>query len=110
MEVFSINFFIFLNRDQPIRPHNPAVDRLNAAQSNARTRHVFAQIDYLIAQLKSNKEINFEKDWKILNFFVGANDLCACNSPVSPENYGIMVNEILKKVHENIPRVFIVII
>lgn len=97
-------------RQRKIRPHNPPIDHLNAAQGMATSRAISAQTDYLIKQMVQ-EGVDVEKDWKMLTIFIGANDICvSCKRPERADEYEKALNETLFKVKSNIPRVFVNII
>ncbi|KAK1333190.1 hypothetical protein QTO34_006727 [Cnephaeus nilssonii] len=59
---------------------------LNVAVEGARARDMPAQARDLVARMKNTlitvKEINLEKDWKLITLFIGSNDLCHyCENP-----------------------------
>eukprot|EP01080_Neovahlkampfia_damariscottae_P005572 gene5572-9388_t len=67
-----------------------------------------SQLDYIISEAKKDEKINFEKDWKLIDILMGANDLNNCNDPESiPNAYEIRINKTIAAIHEKIPRVFI---
>jgi phospholipase B1 len=92
-----------------IKPHNPSVDHLNAAQSMAKADRLDSQIDYLLKQLPF-EGVDINKDWKVLTIVIGANDICiGCRNRTSslPENWAATVDAALDKIQKNIPRVFV---
>lgn len=92
----------------PIRPHNPPVDKLNAAQSRARVEHLSEQIDYLNSQGRKEPGIDFNNDWKFLNIFIGGNNLFHCKEPeAQPDFFEKSIHEAIVKVNATIPKVFI---
>eukprot|EP01080_Neovahlkampfia_damariscottae_P005464 gene5464-9282_t len=91
-----------------VRPHNPPVDKLNAAQSRAKLAASLGQVDYLISQGRKEPNIDFDKDWKMLHILLGGNDLFECNLPASqPDEFERKLNLTLTKIHDKIPRVFV---
>eukprot|EP01080_Neovahlkampfia_damariscottae_P008426 gene8426-251_t len=91
-----------------IKPHNPPTDRLSGAQSNARTHHMAAQVDYIVKEAKKDSKINYEKDWKVVNILMGANDLFDCESRAAhPEQFEISLNKTISKIYSKIPRAFV---
>ena len=76
-------------KGHPIRDWDPRVDQLNGAVSLAKIEDLDAQMDYLVAEVKKIKGIDFENDWKVLTILIGANNLCASCQPgrkdVTPE-------------------------
>lgn len=92
-----------------IKPHNPSVDHLNAAQSMAKADRLDSQIDYLLTQMPF-EGVDIDKDWKVLTIVIGANDLCVgCRNRSSsmPENWAATIDAALAKIQQNIPRVFV---
>eukprot|EP01080_Neovahlkampfia_damariscottae_P008612 gene8612-559_t len=91
-----------------VRPHSPSIDKLNGAQSNARTHQLAKQLHYVIQQAKKDKNIDYEKDWKMVTILIGANDLFQCQSSgAHPDEYTVLLNRTLSTIHEKIPRVFV---
>ena len=91
-----------------IRPHNPPIDKLNAAQSRGKVEDLSQQVDYLVTQGRKEEGIDFDKDWKILNILIGGNNLFDCHLPEShPDVFEKRMNETLSKIYEKIPRVFV---
>ncbi|RKP06759.1 hypothetical protein THASP1DRAFT_18042 [Thamnocephalis sphaerospora] len=98
----------------PVTIHSPSIDRLNAAQSGAMAQNLRREFEYLVDQLRANKNINYEKDWKFLNLQIGSNDLClACTAlgsgdgMLSPDDYEMHIRTVLQLVRINIPRVYV---
>ena len=98
-------------RGRHIRPFDPEVNQLNAAQSNARSRHLAEQVDYLLHRLKSYPGLDVAQDWKVLTIFIGANDICdSCNDSKihsSLDAYDRMVRQQLERIRAAVPRVFV---
>jgi hypothetical protein len=63
-------------KGHPIRDWDPRVDQLNGAVSLAKVQDLDTQMDYLVAQAKKIKGLDFGNDWKVLTLFIGANNLC----------------------------------
>jgi len=85
-----------------------AFAHLNVAVSGARSRDMSAQVPKLIAKI--NQQYNMQNDWKLLNFFVGGNDLCDyCrdNKTNSPANYKSNIEKALDEIQANIPKAFV---
>lgn len=96
--------------------HEPAEDKLNAAQTGAMMYdmiHTYSdQVDYIIAELKKMQQIDFMHDWKVLTFFVGANELCLrCGDthiqPTSPDDYEKFFRSALGRLRDGVPRLFV---
>jgi phospholipase B1 len=59
----------------------PTMDNLNSAQSGAWIQNWPRMFDFLMKQMQSNPKIDYQKDWKVLTVFIGANvRLSSCNS------------------------------
>ena len=63
------------------RPNNPTLCKLNAAQSNARARHLPAQGEYLQREIARE---GLEEEWKLLHVLIGANDILAGSCSEDP--------------------------
>ncbi|KAL4648972.1 phospholipase B1, membrane-associated-like [Arapaima gigas] len=82
----------------------------NMAVSGAKASQVPAQVQNLIQAMKESKEIDFEKDWKLITLFIGANDLCQyCldRNNLSPLNYSHHLRQSLDLLYNNVPRVMV---
>eukprot|EP00026_Physarum_polycephalum_P010909 Phypoly_transcript_11095.p1 GENE.Phypoly_transcript_11095~~Phypoly_transcript_11095.p1 ORF type:complete len:376 (+),score=74.04 Phypoly_transcript_11095:48-1175(+) len=83
---------------------------LNAAVSGAINQDMLSQAQWLVAQLKANKNINFEEDWKLLTIWIGSNNLCdVCkdNGYNNADSFQKLVTEALEYLYANVPRVFV---
>lgn len=51
---------------------------LDAGVSMAKVEDCPSQVDYLVKELKTTYalHVDFEKDWKLLTLFIGANNIC----------------------------------
>ncbi|XP_076613028.1 phospholipase B1, membrane-associated-like [Chaetodon auriga] len=82
----------------------------NMAVAGAKTSEIPAQVRTLIKAMRENKEVNFEKDWKLVTIFVGGNDLCHyCldQSNLSPKNYSHNLMLSLDMLYEEVPRLLV---
>eukprot|EP00817_Percolomonadidae_sp_ATCC50343_P000975 CAMPEP_0117420510 /NCGR_PEP_ID=MMETSP0758-20121206/1830_1 /TAXON_ID=63605 /ORGANISM="Percolomonas cosmopolitus, Strain AE-1 (ATCC 50343)" /LENGTH=306 /DNA_ID=CAMNT_0005202163 /DNA_START=174 /DNA_END=1094 /DNA_ORIENTATION=+ len=94
-------------RGKAIREHNPPIDHLNAAQSNAKINLISTQIDYLVSQMKA-EHVHMEEDWKLLTIFIGANNLCrSCKGHPEdqPQAFVDVMEANIEKIYKLIPRV-----
>jgi hypothetical protein len=60
--------------------------------------------------MKSDKNIDFQNDWKLITLFIGGNDLCRfCNdlNKYSPENYISEIRNGLDLLYSQVPRAFV---
>lgn len=95
--------------------YEPKLDVLNSAQSGAMVEDLVRhEIDYLIKQVKENKNINLKEDWKLLTILIGANDLCASCTLAFPfldaKEYEKHLTTVIEKVHKELPRTFVQIV
>ncbi|KAF7726750.1 hypothetical protein EC973_008438 [Apophysomyces ossiformis] len=94
------------------RQYNPVFDRLNAAQSGSMMQNLAHQIDYVLEGLKNYPGVNYEEDWKLINVLIGTVDQCySCISSyysfIAPEVYGKTIENMLTRIHEDVPRVIV---
>eukprot|EP01028_Stygiella_incarcerata_P005280 TRINITY_DN223_c0_g1_i4.p1 TRINITY_DN223_c0_g1~~TRINITY_DN223_c0_g1_i4.p1 ORF type:complete len:359 (-),score=94.54 TRINITY_DN223_c0_g1_i4:286-1362(-) len=100
-------------KNHRLRPFNPEFDKLDAGISGGTTNCVPSQIDYIASQMKNDPSIDFENDWKLITLFIGSNNLCeVCHhTNVSyPDVYKKQMHDIIAKVRDDIPRVFLNVI
>ncbi|XP_042359876.1 phospholipase B1, membrane-associated-like [Plectropomus leopardus] len=82
----------------------------NMAVSGAKTSEIPAQAEALIKAMKENKQVNFDKDWKLVTIFIGGNDLCHyCidQNNLSPKNYSHNLMLTLDMLYEEVPRLLV---
>jgi len=82
----------------------------NMAVPGAKTSDIPAQVEALIKAMKANKKVDFEKDWKLVTVFVGANDLCSyCldQNNLSPKNFSHNLKVSLDILYKEVPRVLV---
>uniref|UniRef100_A0A1I8ITW1 Phospholipase B1, membrane-associated n=1 Tax=Macrostomum lignano TaxID=282301 RepID=A0A1I8ITW1_9PLAT len=68
------------------------------------------QAESLVRKLKSDSNVDFNNDWKLITLFVGGNDICDyCKDKemFSPENYIRHIRNALDYLHDNVPRAFV---
>uniref|UniRef100_A0ABM5FPN6 Phospholipase B1, membrane-associated n=1 Tax=Pogona vitticeps TaxID=103695 RepID=A0ABM5FPN6_9SAUR len=83
---------------------------LNQAVAGARSEDLSSQATRLIELMKSDPNINFQEDWKLVTLFIGGNDLCDhCKDPVrySPGNFTRNIQSALDILHNEVPRAFV---
>jgi hypothetical protein len=83
-------------------------DYFNAAQSGAHSSDLSHELDYLIPTVHQYIGLN-QSGWKMLNVFIGSNDLCAiCEGGYrSPTEYGQNILAALERVRANMNNVFV---
>ncbi|XP_029352949.1 phospholipase B1, membrane-associated-like [Echeneis naucrates] len=82
----------------------------NMAVPGAQALDILSQVEALIKAMRENKDINFEKDWKLVTLFVGGNDLCHyCidQNNLSPKNYSHNLMLSLDMLYEEVPRLLV---
>ncbi|KAM7367703.1 hypothetical protein PAMP_013986 [Pampus punctatissimus] len=82
----------------------------NMAVSGAKTSDIQTQTQALIKAMRENKEVNFEKDWKLVTIFIGGNDLCHyCidQNNLSPKNYSYNLMLSLDMLYKEVPRLLV---
>uniref|UniRef100_A0A914C6N6 Phospholipase B1, membrane-associated n=1 Tax=Acrobeloides nanus TaxID=290746 RepID=A0A914C6N6_9BILA len=85
--------------------------RFNMATPGAKARLLPQQAQRLLRVLKEhNDSIDIKNDWKLLNIFVGGNDLCAyCTNETefSAENYVSNIKKAIHIIKSTVPRVLV---
>ncbi|KAM7395163.1 hypothetical protein PAMA_006764 [Pampus argenteus] len=82
----------------------------NMAVSGAKTSEIQTQTQALIKAMRESKEVNFEKDWKLVTIFIGGNDLCHyCidQNNLSPKNYSYNLMLSLDTLYKEVPRLLV---
>lgn len=89
-----------------ILPNNPIFDRLNGAQSNSKFEHLDDQLDYVLRE--GRKLQGWSTEWKFLSIFMGANNLCDCNSSdANPEVIEKELNSLIQKLNVTTSKIFV---
>ncbi|XP_045917362.1 phospholipase B1, membrane-associated-like [Micropterus dolomieu] len=82
----------------------------NMAVAGAKTSEIPLQVQDLIKAMRENKEVDFEKDWKLVTIFVGGKDLCNyCidQNNLSPKNYSHNLMLSLDMLYKEVPRLLV---
>ncbi|EGT52914.1 hypothetical protein CAEBREN_29302 [Caenorhabditis brenneri] len=90
------------------------VAHLNMGVPGAESKDIIGQARALVNTMHSHSEINVKEDWKLVNIFIGANDICVyCEDPyfnsTAPHGKTTFENNIItavKILHDNLPRYF----
>eukprot|EP00762_Andalucia_godoyi_P002932 ANDGO_04184.mRNA.1 hypothetical protein CAOG_00259 len=98
-------------KDKIIQPYDP-VSLGDVAQSMAKIAALPAQVDYLYGFMKNHShDFDMQKDWKMINVLIGANDLCVSCDPgrqdITPEAFQQKYDNVLTLLNQNIPRAFV---
>jgi len=83
---------------------------LNAAESGGINSDMPGQAQWLVQQLKANKNIDMLNDWKVLTIWIGSNNLCdVCDNQNENDaaNFQSEVTEALEYLYNNVPRLFV---
>ncbi|KAJ9576076.1 hypothetical protein L9F63_007041, partial [Diploptera punctata] len=82
--------------------------KFNVAEPMAMNRDIVFQAKLLLLRMKADKNIDFEKDWKLITILMGHNDFC---SDMCYRNWKALPNETrdnlkaaLDYLHDNMPR------
>jgi phospholipase B1 len=80
----------------------------NAAQSGAHSSDLQHELDYLLPKIQQQTSVN-QSGWKMLNVFIGSNDLCAiCEGGFrSPTEYSQNILAALERVRSTLSNVFV---
>ncbi|ELR25684.1 phospholipase, putative [Acanthamoeba castellanii str. Neff] len=88
-------------------------DQLNGAQSNAGVASLMYQLEHLIQRLNSDPRVDMDKDWKIINLLIGANDACPLCLDITPPSIASMgdfyeqnLRKVVETAYQKIPRLF----
>uniref|UniRef100_A0A1I8HC09 Phospholipase B1, membrane-associated n=2 Tax=Macrostomum lignano TaxID=282301 RepID=A0A1I8HC09_9PLAT len=82
----------------------------NEAVVGNRAEDMPRQARQLVEKMKKDKKVAFETDWKLINLFIGGNDVCDhCKDPsrFSVENYEKHIRTALDYLYDNVPRAFV---
>jgi len=83
---------------------------LNQAVSGAIGKDMPEQVNTLISRMKSDPNIDYDNDWKLVSLWIGGNDLCACcngDEINTPDKYAAYVKDALDVLRDNMPRTFV---
>jgi len=89
---------------------NATNNGLNVAKSGDRSYHMIDQVHLLYQRIVKDGLCDLQNDWKIITFFIGANDLCIFCEDLnkhSPDNFVSYISETLDFLYENFPRTFV---
>ncbi|XP_059501170.1 phospholipase B1, membrane-associated isoform X2 [Stegostoma tigrinum] len=83
---------------------------LNQAFPGALAADLPGQVRRLVDIMKNHPKIDFQNDWKIINMFIGGNDICNyCTDSAyySAVNFARRIEEALDILHKEVPRTFV---
>ncbi|XP_038654995.1 phospholipase B1, membrane-associated [Scyliorhinus canicula] len=83
---------------------------LNQAFPGALAVELPGQVRRLVDMMKNHSKIDFKNDWKVINMFIGGNDICNyCTDSAyfSAVNFARRIEEALDILHKEVPRAFV---
>jgi lysophospholipase L1-like esterase len=88
------------------------VAQLNAGVPGAQSSDLPAQARDLVHKMQIHPEINMQEDWKLINIFIGGNDICAyChdngNAQHSPQHFADNIVNAIRILQDNLPRTIV---
>ena len=99
--------------DLTISPFGRSTNHFNVAISGQEANHIPEQARELVSRMKKSKEFNYQTDWKLINLFIGGNDLCDyCKDTNlhSPQSYINFIQEGLDILYKELPKTFVSLI
>ncbi|CAJ0963176.1 unnamed protein product, partial [Mesorhabditis belari] len=91
------------------------VARLNGGVPGAESGDLKGQAESLITKMKNHPDIDFQNDWKLINLFIGGNDICAyCQDKIknssgthSPEHFRDNIKAAVQVFKDKMPRTIV---
>ncbi|XGW33253.1 hypothetical protein V3C99_017598, partial [Haemonchus contortus] len=86
------------------------VARLNVAMPGAEAKDLPGQAQQLVGLLQTHPEaVNMKEDWKLLNIFIGGNDMCGyChNANYAPDKCVQHISDAIQIIYDHVPRVIV---
>jgi len=88
--------------------------QLNAAVPGAQSGDLVGQARDLVHKMQIHDEVDINNDWKLINIFIGGNDICAvCNDATnhndahSAFNYANNIKQAIQILYDALPRVIV---
>ena len=110
-QMIMLSIYIIGDEFCPEGQYKPEIDKLNAAQSGARSLNLNHEIDYVLDQLDDAYDANLiqPQDWKLLTLFIGSNDIChSCTTLTSlPPPFLMNVAAAIERIRLTIRNVFV---
>ncbi|KAK6028855.1 hypothetical protein OSTOST_05054 [Ostertagia ostertagi] len=85
----------------------------NLADSGAFATDLPRQAEELVSRIKAYPGTDLDKEWKLINIFIGSNDLCkACLNKTlyGAEQYATNIQKAIRYLKENLPRTYVNIV
>jgi phospholipase B1, membrane-associated len=92
--------------------YKPEQDRFNAARSGSLVINLKDQVRWVRRQMRWNRDVNYQNDYKLMSMFIGSNDACIGCLPIigktvlSPDQFERNVREVLEEIR-TIPRIVV---
>ncbi len=83
---------------------------LNVAVSGDEANNLPKQVEILVDRLRRAKDVDFYNDWKLINIFIGGNDLCdfcTDRQKHTPEAYIHYLRDALDLLYRELPKTFV---
>ena len=83
---------------------------LNSAIPGAKAVDLPGQALDLVQKLQSHPEVDVQNDWKLLNIFIGGNDVCKyCRDPSknTPDDFAGNISQAIQIIKDHVPRVMV---
>ncbi|VDN25174.1 unnamed protein product, partial [Cylicostephanus goldi] len=89
---------------------DPLTAGFDMAVSGAVSADLPEQAVALVKRIRSNPSVDFNKDWKFVNIFIGSNDLCSVclnETRYGPGQYIYNMRKTLLYLRDNLPRTYV---
>jgi len=83
---------------------------LNSGVPGAKAVDLPGQALDLVQKLQSHSEVDIQNDWKLLNIFIGGNDVCGyCKNPAgnTPDDFAGNISKAVQIIKDHVPRVLV---
>uniref|UniRef100_A0A7E4ZW18 Phospholipase B1, membrane-associated n=1 Tax=Panagrellus redivivus TaxID=6233 RepID=A0A7E4ZW18_PANRE len=88
---------------------------LNLGFPGAESGDLPGQAKKLVQLMNAHKEVDVQNDWKLVNIFIGGNDICAycqdslnnSNGPHTPENFANGIRQAVQILKDHLPRTIV---
>jgi len=88
---------------------NWAISQLNAAIAGAQSSDLASQATNLVTNMHNHPQVNMN-DWKLINIFIGGNDMCHyCEDQTahSPANFANNIGKAIKILYDNLTKTIV---
>lgn len=89
--------------------------RLSLGFPGAESKDIIGQANQLVHLMQTHEEIDIQNDWKLVNIFIGANDICAycddslnnSSGPHAPQSFEANLRKTIDILKQNLPRTIV---